>query len=372
MRRALNVFWIILIFVGFTDCTDYSDSTYFNGEIREIDSRKKEVKEVKLKPVVLDGAYFGSIAVHDSLMIFWNPKLQSHFFNIFNLDTGEEIGSFCNKGQGPDEVVAISIMYQIFEEGNELKTLLFAANEKKILIWNITRSLAEHTTVIDTVIPYSCNTKDMGACYDYIFRQSEDILFTHIPSMTLNDEDASLPFYQERTLYSDKTLMNYPIFRRSIKNDKASIIPEAFFNSIDAFKPSGSKIAQVMKRLHQLNIIDTETGEVIGYRLAGSPDFTIFKKKNAIINTNFVRVQADDQYIYASFWGRESWGRFDIPSVNIIHVFDWNGKWLYELITDQPVHEMWLDKVRNRLYTTNVETDEVFYLDLNEIILTGR
>lgn len=368
MIRLNKTLWFTLILIGFIDCTQYSDSTYFNGDIYSIDKRMKKVKNVVLTPVPLDGTNFGGIAVYDSLMFFWNTKLPDRFFNAFNLDTGKEIGTFLNKGQGPDEIIAISTIYQFFEEENELKTLLFAANEKKIFKWNISQSIEQNTTVIDTIIPYSCSTENNGACYNYIFRKNDNVLFTHVQSMTLNDEEASLPFYQKRTLYSDKLLKEYLVYKKSIKNEEASIIPEAFFGSNDAFKPDGSQIAQAMTRLHQINILNTETGEIIGYRMEGSPDFSIFKKKKKIINFNYVRVQADNDYIYASYWGKETWGQKEIPFINTIHVFDWNGRWIQELITDHPVHEMCLDRVRNRLYTTNADTDEVFYLELDGLI----
>ena len=45
-------------------------------------------------------------------------------------------------------------------------------------------------------------------------------------------------------------------------------------------------------------------------------------------------------------------------------MFDWNGKLLYKLITDQSYFCVWLDSVRNRLYTLNMDTEEVYYLDL--------
>ncbi len=372
MRIEPKIFCIAAFFIFFGSCKKNSDNTYFSGEILPIDSDIKQVKNMVLKPLQLEGAYFGIIAAYDSLMFFMNNKLPNHFFNVFNINTGEEIGTFCNRGGGPGEVAAISPIYQFFKEDDALKTLLYAPNENELLIWNITRSLEKGTTVLDTIIPYPLDIENQGAFYDYIFRQDENTLFTNVQSIPLNDEEATLPFYQKRTVYDNRLLKNYSIYKNTIRNEDASIIPEAFLSSNDVYKADGSRIIQFMLHLAQLNIIDTETGKVIGYRMLGSPDFSFFEKEKRLVNNYYLRARADDQYIYASYWGKESWGPFEIPSVNTIHVFDWNGKWLYELITDQPIHEMWLDKVRNRLYTTNVATDEVFYLDLNEIKLTGK
>lgn len=370
MKIAYKTLCIIILILCFIGCNKYNDSTYFNGNIYPINSRMKTSKNVELIPVKpLDGTNFGTISVYDSLLIFWNPKLPNFFFNVFNVDTGEEIGQFCNRGQGPEEVASISFIYQLFEEEKELKTLLFSANDRVIWKWNISKSILQQKTVLDSVIPYSRSSDNLGVFYDYIFLQNNDILFTRVQSMTLSEEEASLPFYQKRTLYSDSTLTDYPIYRKSIKNDEAFIIPEFFLGSVDAFKTDGSKIVQFMTHLQQFNILDTKTGETIGYRMNGSHDFSIFEEKKKVINTTYVRAQADDNYIYALYWGNEPWGIEDIPPINIIHVYDWSGNWLYEIKTDLPVHEMWLDKVRNRLYTTNLNVDDVFYIDLNEIKL---
>ena len=79
-----------------------------------------------------------------------------------------------------------------------------------------------------------------------------------------------------------------------------------------------------MVHLAQLNILDLETGHVSGYRLEGEPDFSVFKSDEKI-KSYFTRVQADDNYIYAVYWGKERWERFETPHMNIIHVYDWDG-----------------------------------------------
>jgi len=358
---------IILLITCFLSCKKHSDNAYLNGDTLPINSKSKIIEQVALNPVSLEGSNFGIIAVYDSLMFYMNSKLPNHFFNVFNLGTGEEIGTFIRKGQGPNDVIAISPIFQFFEEENEVKTLLFAANENKILKWNITQSIKKNTTEIDTIISYN-NYKELnGARYNYIFCQNKDTLYTSIQSIPINEDDASLPFYQKRTLYTNKTLKDYPIYRKSIKNGEASIIPETFFASNDAFKPDGSKIVQAMLHLNQINIIDTKTGKITGYRMNGSPDFSIFKhNKKRIIDTYYLRTQADNQYIYATYWGKKPWGDNQLPFLNTIYVFDWDGCLLYELVSDHPIHEIWLDNIRNRLYTTN--TDEVFYINLKEII----
>jgi DNA-binding beta-propeller fold protein YncE len=134
-------------------------------------------------------------------------------------------------------------------------------------------------------------------------------------------------------------------------------------------RPDGSKIVQTMGNLAQINIIDTNTGQVIGYRMKNTPGFSFFETRMDSRKTYFIRVQANNNYIYTSYWGKQPWGLKEVPDINTIYVFDWNGKLLYKIVVDQTVHEFWLDEVRNRLYITNESVDDVFYLDLNDIKL---
>lgn len=366
MKKIGEVFCFIFIIALSVGCHTSGDNIYFNGKIQSVKDNIKDAKQVTLKCLPLDGTNFGWVAVYDSLMVFLNPKLPGYFYNVFNVDTGEEIGTFCKRGEGPGEVAAFGPLLQFFKEDDELKTLLFAPNEEKIFVWNITQSLQQGVTVMDRETAYEWRAENEGACYDVLYLTDKNTLFAKVESFPLNEEEAISPFYQKRTVDTNKLLKRYPIYKEAVKNGEASIIPEAFFNSNDAVKPDGTKIVQAMVHLPQLNILDTQTGEVIGYRLEGGPDFSIFEGKKPI-NTYYIRVQADDNYIYALYWGKEPWGRYEIPYVNTIHVFDWNGQLIQKVVTDLAIDKMGLDIVRNRLYVTGPKVDEVFYLDLKEI-----
>lgn len=337
------------------------DGMYFNGEIHIVKDSVDDVENVKLKPIVLKGANYGWVAVYDSLMLFFNPKLPNHFYNVFNIDTGEEIGTFCNRGNGPNEVVSLGPVFQFFKEGNDLKTLLFAPNEEKLLFWNVTKSIEQNETVFERILPYEWRNKNGGACYHEIFFQNKDTLLAKVSSFPISNEEATLPFYQKRTVDTNECLISYSMYKQSIKNGEASIIPESFFYSNDTFKPDGTKIVQVMTHFPQFNIMDVRTGKVVGYRLNEGTDFSVFEGRQDI-KWYFGNVQANDNYIYASYLGKKQW-----EDVKIIYVFDWNGKLVRKLATDYAIGKMWIDIVRNRLYTTEPITDEVFYLDLNEL-----
>lgn len=79
-------------------------------------------------------------------------------------------------------------------------------------------------------------------------------------------------------------------------------------------------------------------------------------------------MQADDNYIYAKYWGKKVWNKYDTPYFNTIHVFDWEGNFIQAIETDRSLGEMWMDSTRHRLYMTTPGVDEIFYLDLNGLV----
>ena len=364
--KVINTAIFMAIFSMFVCCNTKEDNHNFNGEIRYFDDSCVITKSIESKSVPLNGANTGMIAVYDSLLICWHPGYPAHFFNIFNVDTGEEIGFFCGKGRGHKEAISINCVYQFFKKGDDLMTLLYASNEGKLFFWNISQSVEQGITVYDTIIPYPNNRMF------FQFYQSEDTLFAYRPSDDLNQTEATTPFYEKRTICTNDLMRNYPIYKTEIVQNKRAKFPiDFFFYTWDVMKPDGSKIVQVMRYLPQMNIIDTHTGDVVGYRMKNGPGFSLLKTDMESMNIYYNNVHADEHYIYATYWGKKPWVDrvgVKLPFFNTIHVFDWNGKLCYKLITDQSYYRVWADPIRKRLYTINIDTDEIFYFDLNELI----
>ena len=89
-----------------TNCNKNDDKDIFNGSIHYINPDDAIAKNVVSQQVPLTGDHTGMIAVYDSLLVCWDPSYQSHLVDVFNIDTGKEIGYFCERGQGPQEVLS--------------------------------------------------------------------------------------------------------------------------------------------------------------------------------------------------------------------------------------------------------------------------
>ena len=368
--RTINIIISVIFLSLFICCNlDNCDKKYFNGEIQYFDENSVITRDVNSKILTLNGNNTGMIAVYDSLLICWNPGYQNHFFKIFNVDTGDEIGSFCNKGRGDNEVISVGCIAQLFKKGDDIMPLLYASNEGKLFLWNISQSIEKNTTVYDTIVPYN-NDRIF-----FEFYQSDNILFAYKPAEYLNTNEATTPYYEKRTISTNELMQDYPIYKtKSVQNNDVNERNPVnlFFYTWDVMNPNGSKIVQVMKYLPQINILDVSTGNLTGYRMKNSPDFSLLESSMESMDVYYNCVHADENYIYAAYWGREAWDDrlgVELPKFNIIHVFDWNGKLLYKLTTDRSFYRVWLDPVRKLLYTINLNNDEVYYLDLEDLSL---
>lgn len=356
---------IIFIIISILPCCSDIDSQYFNGEIKEVNVKNVISKNINSTHVPIKGIATGIIAAYDSLLICWSPSYPEHFFNIINIDTGKEIGYFCKKGQGNKEIITTNCISQLFKKNDKLMTLLHAPNEKKLLVWDLSSSIKKGTTTYDTIIPYDNNH------ILFSFYQIENVLFAYKPAEEINSQEATTPHYEKRTIYTNQLIQDFPIYKtKSIQNPNAKSPLDFFFYTWDAIKPDGSKIVQVMRHLPQINIIDTQTGKITSYRIKNNPNFSLLETSMESMNVFYNHVHADDNYIYATYWGKEPWDdRFgvEVPILNTIHVFDWHGNLLYKLTTDKSFFRVWSDPVRKRLYTIDMNTDEVYYIDLKEL-----
>jgi hypothetical protein len=86
---------------------------------------------------------------------------------------------------------------------------------------------------------------------------------------------STVPYYEKRDIYFDTLVKKYTIFKQSVKRRHSDMLLE----SHDCIKPDGSKIVQFMVYMGQINTIDTEMRQVIGYRsMEKYSDFSSFSK----------------------------------------------------------------------------------------------
>lgn len=358
-RTVKNLYLLLFISIFFFSCTKNNN---FQGNLEFYIDDASEVSLLSTE-IELDSIYSSFFYVIDSMAIFYNDN-GDKAFDIVKFGTRGKIGSFCSRGRGHKEFLSLSPIFQIYQNQNEKKGLLFAPNESKLLIWNITESIRKDSTIYDNIILYSWRDKSPVAfCNQYII--GEDSVLLYFPSVTLSSEDRIInSYYQIRTLKDNKLLTEINIFDHPIDNKESKVLPSNFFNVFSSLKPDRSKLVEVMTRLPQINILNIKTGKVSGYRMKNTQDEDVFLTDMENSLFCYCGVVTDNKYIYALWIGSP---QNDIPiekGYNIIHVFDWDGNLVRKIKLEQPVHRLSLDNQRSILYGWNIERHKLYKYDL--------
>lgn len=359
-----NICYIFLLLVMVSCSSVSQDTKIFNGEIWEIEDNVV-AKEVEFQELTLKGPNFGYLAVYDSLAVFMNPKLSSHWYQVFNLHTLDELGRFTQKGKGHDEFTAVGPVCNFRIEKNDLKTLIFDPNRESVSVWNIRESLEDKSTSIECQIKMPWIKENSGACYSNCFLTDSNTIYAKVSSISINEHEATLPYYQERDRQSGGKTSEIQVFNKCIVNRRIKMLPEVFLYSHDAMKPDGSRIAQAMLYVPQLNIIDTESKTVVGYHLDGEMNLSDLETIEDL-RSYFTRICADDEYIYTIYHG-DVWNVDENHCTNKVYVFDWDGNLISKITTKHCIDEIAVDNINKVLYTTSPVNEKLYYIKTDEL-----
>lgn len=107
-----------------------------------------------------------------------------------------------------------------------------------------------------------------------------------------------------------------------------------------------------MLHVPQIKIIDTKSGTAVAYQLNYHVTLSDLETYEDL-KTYFIRICADNEYIYTVFYGKEPWGLYDISCVNQIYIFDRNGNLIKKILIKHCIDNIAVDHVNKILYTTS-------------------
>jgi hypothetical protein len=178
----------------------------FNGNISIVEEPSK-IDFMEGKKIELNDIYTEYMSVYDSLIFFVSSKYPKHYLFVFNLNNGEQLGSFCEKGQGPDDFSDFFHTEQFLVDNNNNIKLWGYGNMGKINLLNLTASIELGKTSVDTIIKHDwMQTHTRG--WSILFVQSKD-------SLLIKSQQEYLFGSKNRDEY---TLGAYHLFKHTISN----------------------------------------------------------------------------------------------------------------------------------------------------------
>ena len=354
--------FFVVSFFSLLEISCTSDQNY-QGKLKFYDDTNEEIV---LNPDTLhtNGIFTPIVNVVDSTILFFNLSQGDYTFEALNLTTGLKIGEFCPKGHGHNEFLSLSPIQQIYLENEKKKSILFAPNESKILIWNITESFKKDSTIYDYIGSYSWKDKS-PVSYSKLVMINNDSILLYTPSIrTFPDDKVTDPIYQIRTLNTNALIREIRVFNHAIDNKDSKVLPESYLDASFSLKPDKRKFVEAMNWLPQINIVDLKSGKIFGSRMKDKQDEDVFSTRMEKALFCYKRVVSDDDYIYALWVGTpRNEMRPDI-GYHIIHVFDWEGQFVKKIRIENPINELALDTQNGELYGWNIEKQRLYRLNL--------
>ena len=367
------VSFLFMSCISFIEISCTSDNNY-QGKLRYFDETNEEMI-LHSDTLYTNGIYTPFINVVDSAVLFYNISQGDFTFKASNLSTGQAIGDFCPIGHGHNEFISLSPIQQIYLEDEKSKTLLFAPNESKILIWNITESFKTGSTIYDYIGGYSWKDKSPVSYSKQVMINNDSILL-YTPSIrTFPDDKITDPTYQIRTLGSNILIREIRVFNHAIDNKDSQILPESYLDASFSLKPDKTKFVEAMNWLPQINIVDLKSGKILGNRMKDKQDEDIFSPNMEKALFCYNRVVSDNDYIYALWVGTPRSEMRSGIGYNTIHIFDWEGRFIKKIRIEYPVNELTINIQNEELYGWNIEKQRLFKFDLNSlknIIMTHK
>jgi len=357
---------IMIIMLIFSVGCNKNENIYFNGKINLIELPKNS-DYLKGELIELEGIYTGRFIAYDSLILFFSAKFPKQLMSAFNLQSKKHVGYFCDKGHGPNDFFEVEIC-NLLIKNNQLFLWLHGFNEQKMALLNITQSINTQLTKYDSIFNHEWRNK---------------FIMPSIFTFALEDNKILAKWQTNPVFFPNKpprAVSNYFLIDKS-KNDTISyiihnkpilkewIFSACFFSSVDKIKPDNKKIAMCMEFMSQLNILNIETGDLIGIRHKNTPDYKYFEKEQEIYRWYYSHLSVDNDFIYGLYRNliiNENFFNHDF-STNEIHIYDWDGNLIRRVFLDKKVDQITLDlNSKNKiLYAYSNENEELYAYDVS-------
>lgn len=228
-------------------------------------------------------------------------------------------------------------------------------NHSSYKLINVSRSLANRRTEVDSVIPYKYREHYL---FPFINTHiSNPDIIAGIQSMKLFESEGYKPKYY--TLFRND--INHPVHEFTLYKkpipaplNNPQIGMGDHYDSFDVIHPKGTKVALAMCMVGQINILDIAANRLTGYHLENTPTLEEAAGQTEY-TAYFTQIAADERFIYALTAKR-------VPALaNTVLVMDWNGNPIRKLILDKSLLSFALDPQGNTLCGIDLEDNVYIY-----------
>ena len=280
--------------------------------------------------------------VIDSLFIVTHSR-DSTFITIYKSDNLKKIGTYIQKGRGPDEFFNFIYDNQFYYDSCGVSLYFSDMNKREIYTLRLNNLINNLGNPIKKI----ASTPGVGLP-TFVLGENRYL------SKIYDDPDFKVSY-----MIFDSTgneVKDYPLY----KNLGTSIRMNQIASS-DVLNKDRSKVMMGMTLFNQINLINLETNE---YKVITVSDDPLFISEKEVANRfvcYYSRLCTYNDLVFALYtnMGFREWGK-NSKSRSNIHVFNWEGKPIAEIIVNEDLNYITTDSSKNKLY--GITTDEIIYV----------
>lgn len=250
------------------------------------------------------------------------------FASVYSLNSGKELGSFCRRGRGPGEILA---MTPFFDPGSKAEQVyIFDATRSALQTWDIPASLDEGRDVCTNRVPLN-KRKPGPMTLMSIYRLGDDSLLAYDACQLRSFMLTDIPRYWIFDKNSGELMDSIKCFRKVPLNSssKHGLSCTTLMSHSSCLNIARNKMFLAMRMFPMTAIIDLQNREGSGFFLKKMP-----KQDDREPVLYFSSVTATDRYVYCLYYGEAE--KDYVPQtmeeennrkgLSLLYVMDWEGR----------------------------------------------
>ena len=293
-----------------------------------------------------------SLYVQDSILVVRENiggNMDGRYFKCYSLENGAYLGEYVLRGRGPGEALSPNIRGSFHDASGRECLYVFDISLGRSYGLDLAKSIEERKTEIFTLTDFPVQSLDA-----YLYRDT-------LQFVTITDNDRQ----QYRIMGLDgKEWKTFDILHDVSADDFLPQLSECI-----VLNQEEGLAAMLMLGLPQMNILDLNTGEVESY--AVSPEFVHWRDiisrydMNSIVYYN--TAISSGEHIMALYIGESIADSVDMDCSHL-HIYDWSGRFLYDITLSEVIDAISFDGNTELLYALDRNANRIYRYDLSELI----
>ena len=293
-----------------------------------------------------------SLYVQDSVLVVKESvggNMDGRYFKCYSLEDGSCKGEYVLRGRGPGEVLSPNIRGSFHDSSGRECLYVFDISLGRSYGLDLAKSIKEGKTEIFPLTDFPVQPLDA-----YLYRDT-------LQFVTVADND--------RQLYRIMGLDGKELKTFDILHDISADVFLPQLSECVVLNHEEGLAALLMLGLPQMNILDLETGDVKSY--AVSPEYVHWRDiisrydMNSMIYYN--AAISSDEFIMALYIGESIADSVDMDCSHL-HVYDWSGRFLYDITLSEVIDAISFDEKTEMLYALDRNANRIYRYDLSELI----